>query len=64
MCERVNLEKIKHFDDRHFNTLSQTNQWNEIKYLNQIATKHTETQNYYDMFNNLGEQKKYLEKVK
>jgi len=28
----------------------------------QISTKHTETQNFYDMFNNLGDQKFYIEK--
>jgi len=29
-----------------------------------MSSKHTETQNYFDMYNNLGDQKAYIEKVK
>ncbi len=29
-----------------------------------MSSKHTETQNYFDMYNNLGDQKTYIEKVK
>jgi len=33
-----------------------------LELYNQVAAKHSETQNFYDMYNNLGDQKSYIEK--